>query len=105
MSQLKNYGRILFPIIALIVLSRSTSLSQPERTPNSIFLEVGGSGYGYVSFNYDRLISNSFSVRMGYSHTNFNFLTDITVNSFPLLVNYLAGENNSRFEAGIGVDV
>jgi hypothetical protein len=103
MYKLKNICRIIFTFIALLVLSRSTSLSQSERTLNSIFLEVGGSGFGYVSFNYDRLISNSFSIRIGYSHTQFAFPIDITTNSFPLLVNYLAGENNSRFEAGIGI--
>jgi hypothetical protein len=66
--------------------SRASDRDIPE---NTIFLEAGGSAV-IGSINYERMISNSVGVRIGYGA------------GFPLLVNYYIGDKY-RFEMGAGV--
>jgi hypothetical protein len=88
---------ILFIVLSLIV---SVAKSQENRTKNSIFFEGYGNGILY-SINYDRLITNSFGARIGYS--KFDLGNEFSFTTIPVLLNYFVGEQNSRLELGAGI--
>lgn len=92
---------------------RGTSLSAPEpragqettRTAsNSLFLEVGGPGIVY-SVNYDRMLSEMFSLRVGATYFQFHELHDDHAGYFfaPMVANLLLGSAQHKFEAGLGI--
>lgn len=74
---------------------------------NAIYVEIFGPGLLY-SINYDRLITRHTSLRAGVSKWSFPaffFLVNgsIDFTGFPVTLNYLAGEGNSRLELGAGI--
>lgn len=76
---------------------------------NSIYVELLGSGVLY-SVNYDHRIGNKLSIRAGlsmWSIKSLDFiifqLNDIKFRSFPIMINYLAGNGSSKLELGAGI--
>ena len=80
----------------------------PQQHPNSLYLEVGGSG-GLYSLNYDRMFTPNIGGRIGFSYFSFSsdnfFFPSVTMYMFPISLNYLAGEGSSKFELGAGVTI
>ncbi len=82
--------------------------AQPQGiAKNTIFFELGGNGLIY-SINYDRLITKSFSLRIGYSSFSatvpVGLVSDqISVTIIPAMANYLYGDGSSRLELGAGI--
>lgn len=69
--------------------------SCPEPASNTIFAEVGGNGLS-LSINYERLLSNNFSLRLGYG-AFYGVGTSI-----PLLANFYFGMKY-KLELGAGL--
>ncbi len=90
---------ILFMLVAL----STTVLAQSPAAPNSIYAEFAGNGLIY-SVNYDRLFSNAFGARIGFSYTAPEMVSLIT---FPVMAYYLVGlgSGGSKLEFGLGVAV
>lgn len=95
-------------LILFVVLWLSTSLYAQEDTArveairfeNTVFLELGGQGIFYT-VNYDRLISQKFSLRAGYG---FFDLLGLNRHCALLMINGLFGPAlaTGRFEIGAG---
>jgi hypothetical protein len=54
------------------------------------------------SINYDRLLMDNVSCRIGYSFLD---VQNAQISTMPLLVNYLYGEKNSKIELGLGITI
>lgn len=80
---------------------------QPPRGANLIHIELGGNA-GYFSINYDRNISNYFSVRIGYASWPVDQSGRLVVNlidgapSLILMAHYIFDE---QVEFGIGQNI
>jgi len=68
---------------------------------NHFYLELGGNG-GLYSFNYERLITDNFTLRAGFGITPGILFVDGTFLAIPLTASYLAGSDAHKFEAGFG---
>ena len=72
---------------------------------NTIFFEVAGAAYWY-SFNYDRLISEEVSFRLGYSSLpSFSEGSNEGATVVPIMVNYFFGKGSSKLEVGGGFGI
>ena len=83
----------------------TTANREINRTaPHSLFLEVGGPGIVY-SINYDRMLFETFSLRVGATYFTFHELHDDRSGYFfsPVVANLLIGSARHKFEAGLGV--
>ena len=88
-----------------LILFTSFALAQS----NTVFLEVGGNSLLW-SLNYDRMITDNISVRVGYGSIPFEstdedeiLTTTITVTPVPIVANYLLGSGNHKLEIGAGI--
>jgi hypothetical protein len=84
--------------------------SDERRAKNLVYVELLGNG-GMYSVNYERMFGNVLSARIGGSYTTFT-TTDSkggnlrgTLITAPVLVNYLAGGQNHKFELGAGATI
>lgn len=85
-------------VIKFTAFPQTSSLNKQ----NQLFLELAGNGLIY-SFNYERLLTENFSLRAGFGFTPGFILVEGTFIQVPLNANYLVGNNNSKFESGLGV--
>jgi hypothetical protein len=73
---------------------------------NAIYAELLGQGILY-SINYDYLITENLSLRAGFSTWSipamFFIDGDLSFTGYPVLVNYLVGNGDSRLEIGAGI--
>jgi hypothetical protein len=78
---------------------------------NSIFLELGGNGLVYT-INYDRVVSESFSIRVGLGYMAGGVTSSsggetasvkVSAMGIPLMANYLLGSANHKLELGGGL--
>lgn len=86
--------------LLLLWLSSSVVAQSLENAPNSVYFELGGNAVVY-SMNYDRLLSESFSARIGFMY--FPQQTNSSVTVIPIMANYLIGTGNSKIEVGAGL--
>lgn len=72
---------------------------------NHIYLELGGHGLMY-SLNYERMISEDFSLRAGASAWKFGIFKSDRDNYmiFPVTLNIITGKTKHHNEFGAGVD-
>ena len=88
------------------ILSASFTMAQT----NTVFLELGGNSLLW-SINYDRMITEKISVRVGYGsipiestdEDELDIITTITVAPVPIVANYLLGSGNHKLEIGAGI--
>ena len=96
---MKNLIFTSFLIFFLIGIYESKAQTEFKR--NSVFAELGGSA-GLISLNFDKRFSKSpegFGVRIGAGYMAWQ---DTEIFNFPILVNYLAGNNGKYLEMGFG---
>jgi len=93
-------------ILCIFLFNAGQLISQQH--PNSIYLELMGSG-GLYSLNYDRMFTPNIGGRIGFSYFSFTsdnfFFPSVDMYMFPISLNYFAGEGNSKFEIGSGVTI
>lgn len=68
---------------------------------NALYVELAGNSLIY-SLNYDRRFSNKISGRVGLMRAG---VSGVSLTAFPLMVNYLLGSGNHRFEIGAGPQI
>lgn len=101
-----------FACISLPLAAQSASLesaagreepSAPS-AKNAFYVELLGNGLLY-SVNFDRLVTPHVSARGGlmFMRAEDNEENSVEVAVAPVVVSYLFGEGNGRFEAGLGV--
>ena len=100
--QLKKMKLLI--LIALLFLTNLDINSAQERTifpksKNHLFLELFGNGILY-SVNYERLLSDNFSSRIGYS-----YMPDLIYSTIPITASYIIGRGSSKAEAGMGITI
>ncbi len=80
-------------------------INKIEEAPNNaIYFEAGGPGILY-SINYDRMITDDISLRLGYSSWGFTLLSSSgSFTGIPIMINDLMGDGNSKFEIGVGIE-
>jgi hypothetical protein len=87
--------------ISLPILLNRSPLPNPARPETLSFLEVGGSGL-FLSINYDRMLSEYFSLRAGIGGIVVEGDTEL---SFPILFNLLLGPPSHKLEIGAGISL
>lgn len=97
----KNKSLIFF---AFLFLANLTVTSAQERriipkSKNHLFLELFGNGILY-SVNYERLLSDNFASRIGYS-----YMPDLIYSTIPITASYIMGSGSSKAEAGMGITI
>jgi hypothetical protein len=100
MLSLRNIIQVMVISFLLMQIFSDTSYSQDDSLKNSWFFELIGNG-GVYSVNYDRLLTNSTSLRAGFSYLPWP--TDISAITFPVMFNILSGVDNSKLEIGLGI--
>jgi len=110
MTDFKQY------IFVLIIVVNSINIFGQENKidRNVIYYELGGTGFGPFSLNYERNISLNekviFAPGLGASLTKYihvggtNFINDYQL-FIPLQANFLFGKKNHRFETGFGMPI
>ena len=78
------------------VAQQSSSYSQ-----NAVYFEGLGQGLLY-SVNFDHRFAENFAVRAGFSHFTIGFISDVSITTIPLMVEYLSGSGNHHLEIGLG---
>lgn len=73
--------------------------TEPRTAKNSVFMEVGGSAV-MLSINYDRILSEHFSLRAGIGGLVVEGDKELV---FPILFNLLMGPASHKLEIGAGI--
>ena len=97
-----NHWLLILVLSILIVPCQSNaqySLAAPKQ--NQVYLELGGNGVIY-SINYERLLSENFSLRGGFGITPGFFFVEGTFIDIPVTASYLIGSERSKLEMGLG---
>ena len=85
---------IILTILAFALTSALPTQAQPS-AKNTIFFEGGGNGFLYT-INYDRMVSDTWSARVG-------LMSHPAITVVPIMANKLKGAGNSKLELGAGV--
>lgn len=101
--------------VSLVFGASAANAQETATAPHAIYLEVLGNGVLY-SLNYERRFTPHISGRVGFMYTRAesegSFSDDLaqanvrssgSVWLVPLMINYLSGQGNNHFEAGVGV--
>ncbi|RPI75166.1 MAG: hypothetical protein EHM47_03370 [Ignavibacteriales bacterium] len=102
---MKNYTHILAIKVIVVFVFIFSITGNPQSKPNSIYFEALGNG-GLYSVNYDRLFTESFGGRIGFSYLSEISLIFSSINDFlsvPITLNYFLGNGSHKFELGAGV--
>lgn len=95
--------KILIPI--LLAFNCYEGYAQDQRIypskKNHFYIELGGNAIIY-SFNYERLVSENFSIRGGIGITPVFFFINETILAIPLTASYIVGSGPNKFEIGLG---
>ena len=95
-----------FLLVTLLLFLIFLQPAYSQSKPNSVYFELIGNG-GLYSINYDRLITDNVSGRIGFmylSKLDLIFLTVDNIVIIPVTLNYLIGNGNNKFEIGAGID-
>jgi hypothetical protein len=89
-------------------IDSTLSLEKPLEAPqNAVYFELLGPGLLY-SINYERMVSDNISLRIGYSSwqvtTPFLITSSVSFTGIPVMVNFLSGDGNSKLELGAGIE-
>jgi len=99
----------LFSVIVFLA-GGSPCLAQPEAAPvarNAVFFELLGNG-GLYSFNYERMLTESLGLRVGFATWDssdlwFEGTPSDRYTTVPVTVSYLLGRGERKLELGGGV--
>jgi hypothetical protein len=88
----------------LILVVAPEALAQPVSpyTRNAVYFEGLGQGLLY-SVNFDHRFAESIAVRVGVSRFTIEFISDVSITTIPLMVEYLPGHGSSHLEIGLGL--
>lgn len=90
---------LVYSIAFTFTTFSQTSISTKQ---NQLYLELAGDGLIY-SLNYERLLSENFSLRAGFGITPGIIIAEGTFIHIPFTCSYLVGSKTSKFELGLGV--
>ena len=96
-------NRIIVVLVMFASAPRPAAFAQPSSgyTPNGVYFEALGQGLLY-SVNFDHRFTENIAVRVGFSHFTIGFITDVSISTIPLMVEYLFGTGNHHLEIGAG---
>jgi len=91
--------------ILLLLIQSSFIFAQAHRPNNSIYLEGLGVG-GKYSLNYERIIEEDFSIRVGFTAWTESFNGVGPYTAIPIMANYYLGfgDGGSKLELGLGIE-
>ncbi len=81
-----------------MLVSSTASAQSYYHRENGVYLELFGTG-GEASINYEKIINNAISVRVGMGATGAVFEKGFAA---PFSVSYLLGDNQNYLELGVG---
>ncbi len=91
-------------VLSIVILTDSNSIAQSTLSSvkqNQLYLELGGNGMIY-SINYERSLSENFTLRGGFGITPGIIFAEGTFIHIPVTASYLIGGKSSKFETGLG---
>jgi hypothetical protein len=91
--------------IFFLLFYSSFIFGQVHRPNSSIYLEGLGIG-GEYSLNYERIIEDDFSIRVGFTTWTESFIGVGPYTAIPILANYFLGlgDGGSKIEFGFGIE-
>ena len=96
-------------LCALLVAGAGSAVAQEKAAhfcPSAIYVEAGGQGILY-SVNYDYRLTPHIGLRAGFTSWSIPIslfaVGELKLTGFPIMVNYLSGEETSHLELGIGL--
>lgn len=94
---------IMLTILSILITSSHSNAQNSNTTykQNQVYLELLGNGLVY-SLNYERLLSENFTLRAGFGYTPGLILVEGTFIQIPVTASYLLGGHSSKFEMGLG---
>jgi len=92
---------ILVLIILIFSYQSNAQYSKPTYKNNQVYVEIFGNGLVY-SINYERLLTENFTIRAGFGYTPGLILVEGTFIQIPVTASYLLGGQSSKFEMGLG---
>lgn len=107
-------AKILSLTFILLAITVTSTGQEVNHSKNTVYYELGGTGWGIFSLNYDRLIpineTVSFAPGLGMSISNFvstSYTYHIGDYQFfiPWQANFIFGRTNHHFETGIGMPI
>ncbi|HQF42505.1 MAG TPA: hypothetical protein PK073_06290 [Ignavibacteriaceae bacterium] len=101
MKAQRNFKSLLLISILLTSFASYAQLSEQANKKNQLYFELGGNGIIY-SLNYERLLTESLTLRAGIGITPGMIFVEGTFIHIPLTVSYLIGGARSKFETGLG---
>jgi hypothetical protein len=105
----KRFALLLAALSLLFICPGASWAQEGKKASNSLYLELLGNGALY-SLNYDRMLSNSVSGRIGLMSVPVDEATSglneddvkVSLTTVPIMINYLKGGNH-KLEIGGGV--
>lgn len=97
-------------MVCLLLAAGTASVSARDDStsfcPSAIYVEVLGQGVLYT-VNYDHRLTQNISLRAGFTSWSVPFalfaVGELKFTGFPVMVNYLSGEETGHLELGVGV--
>jgi len=91
-------------LFMLVLLVAPAAVAQPAShyTQNAFYFEVLGQGLLY-SVNFDHRFTENIAARVGFSSFIIEFISDVSIITIPLMVEYLSGHGDSHLEVGLGI--
>jgi len=101
MKKIMLLSKILLGWLILFQCSTAGQTSTANLKQNQLYLELAGNGLIY-SINYERLLSENFTLRGGFGITPGIIFAEGTFIHIPVTASYLIGSETSKFEVGLG---
>jgi hypothetical protein len=101
MKKIILLSKILLGWLILFQCSADAQTSTANFKQNHLYLELGGNGLIY-SINYERLLSENFTLRGGFGITPGIIFVEGTFIHIPVTASYLIGSKTSKLELGLG---
>jgi hypothetical protein len=92
---------LIFVLFVAAAHPAAVAQSSSGYTQNAVYVEVLGQGFLY-SVNFDHRFAENIAVRAGFSHFSVGFISDVSITTIPLMVEYLSGSGNDHLEIGLG---
>ena len=94
---------VIFALAVVLFHSLLPAQTAPAYSQNAVYFEALGQGILY-SINFDHRFSENIAVRAGFSSFNVDIvLSDFTITTIPLMLEFLSGHGSSHFEFGVGI--
>lgn len=93
---------ILILLFLSAVVPEALAQTGSSYTQNAVYFEGLGQGLLY-SVDFDHRFTENIAFRAGFSSFTIEFISDVSITTIPLMIEYLTGHGSSHLELGLGI--